>query len=81
MCGNKIFFERMCQLMGRKHEVNNLDLWLSRSILLVHNAHLKMAAAAEVLNALWAYLYQYVYLINIGEKIVKNTGSNLSDFA
>ena len=20
---------RMCQLMGRKHEVNNLDLWLS----------------------------------------------------
>ena len=29
MCGNKIFCERMCQLMGRKHEVNNLDLWLS----------------------------------------------------
>ena len=21
--------KRMCQLMGRKHEVNNLDLWLS----------------------------------------------------
>ena len=28
------------------------------AILLVHNAHLKMAAAAEVLNELWAYLYQ-----------------------
>ena len=30
------------------------------AILLVHNAHLKMAAAAEVLNELWAYLYQNV---------------------